>query len=796
MMRKVLVAVAILTVVLVAVGAFALSNLEGWLNENREWISDRAEESLGRPLSFDEVGVSLGLGLGVRVSGLRIADDPAYADGDLVAVEEARVGVRVLPALRGRFEITHITLVRPDVRIVKTSDGLNFAALGPTSEESADEAASSTAALVALANIEDGRITFTDRTVDPPWVMSAEHVTCRVSDLGVDSPVRFELEAAVLGADSANVSVSGTLGPINTSTPALTPLQVDAAADGLTVGELLRLYATVLGAGQGAAGFEADGSVDGSISAAGTAEALTIEARIDATGVHLTVPGSFEKSAGVPLKIDFDGTRTPASIGVKRASVALHNARVDAHGTIEVLETGIGYNLQLTAEPFDLDGWKKLLPSLSDFDVSGKMASSVSIVGEPGSTAGTLPALDGTLTLTEIGVDSADLPEIEGLTATVFLRDGGATLPQTHMRVGGSTLTAQATIDDLMAPSVTFKLDSPSLDLTAMGLSDSGREGEARREEPAAHDTLREVRVEGSYDSKTPALDATLLSAVGTLAGAGYTDLRARVRLDKGRYLFNPIEMNAFGGRLTGEGFYAPAQGERPEFNLEAKATGVNVGELVASRVVGGQLMLDGVLDGKISLAGSGTEWEKIRDALVGGARLELTGGRVLDVNIAESLLQQLTGVPGMSGLLSPRVRERHPKLFTTGDTVFEDMEAQFSIADGRMSSRDLTLHAEDFSLHGRANVGLDRSLDMSANFEASEKLTATLVAEVDAMKYLKGSSGRVQIPFKLRGFLPDVRPEPDMAFVRKALQRALIRGLTDSLLRPKKKDPARAGTP
>ncbi len=149
-----------------------------------------------------------------------------------------------------------------------------------------------------------------------------------------------------------------------------------------------------------------------------------------------------------------------------------------------------------------------------------------------------------------------------------------------------------------------------------------------------------------------------------------------------------------------------------------------------------------------------------------------------------------------MSGLLSPRVRERHPKLFTTGDTVFEDMEAQFSIADGRMSSRDLTLHAEDFSLHGRANVGLDRSLDMSANFEASEKLTATLVAEVDAMKYLKGSSGRVQIPFKLRGFLPDVRPEPDMAFVRKALQRALIRGLTDSLLRPKKKDPARAGTP
>lgn len=796
MMRKVLIAVAILTVGLVAIGAFALTNLEGWLNENREWISERAEESLGRPLSFDEVGVSLGLGLGVRVSGLRIADDPAYADGDLVAIDEVRVGVRVLPALRGRFEITHITLERPDVRIVKTSDGLNFAALGPASEEPNDDAASGTAALVALTNIDDGRVTFTDRTVDPPRVVSAEHVACRVSDLSVDSPVRFELEAAVLGADSANVSASGTLGPINTSTPTLTPLQIEAAADALPVGELLRLYATVVGVDQGAAWFEADGSVDGSISAAGNSEALAIEAEIDATGIHLTVPGSLDKNAGVPLKVAFNGTGSPTSIGVTRASVSLHNAHVDAHGTIDVLETGSGYNLQLTAEPFELDGWQELLPSLSGFDLSGKMASTLAIVGEPASTAGKLPALDGTITLTEIGVDSADLPEIDGLTTTVFLRDGGATLPQTSMRVGGSTITAHATIDDLMAPSITFKLYSPSLDLTAMGLSDRGLEGQARQHEPAAHDTLRDVRVQGSYDSKTPKLDATLISAGGTFAGAGYTDLRAKVRLDRGRYVFNPIEMNAFGGRLTGEGFYAPAEGARPEFNLEARATGVKVGEVVASRIVGGRLLLDGILDGKISLAGSGAEWEQIRDALVGGARLELAGGRVLDVNIAESLLQQLTGVPGMTGLLSPRVRERHPKLFTSGETVFEDMAAQFSIAAGHMSSRDLTMHAEDFSLHGRADLGLDRSIDVSANFEASEKLTATLVAEIDAMKYLKGSSGRVQIPFQLRGFLPDVRPEPDMAFVHKALQRALIRGLTDSLLRPKKKGPGKADTP
>ena len=152
-------------------GAFALSNLEGWLNDNREWISEQAEASLGRPVSFEQVGVSLGLGLGVEVTGLRIADDPSYAEEDLVSIDEARIGVRVLPALQGRYEISHVTLVRPDVRIVKTDAGLNIEALGGGASEEEPADASGSAALVALTNIESGRITFTDRTVDPPHVV-------------------------------------------------------------------------------------------------------------------------------------------------------------------------------------------------------------------------------------------------------------------------------------------------------------------------------------------------------------------------------------------------------------------------------------------------------------------------------------------------------------------------------------------------------------------------------------------------------------------------------------------------
>ena len=65
-MRKVLILGAVL---LVLIGGLfvAASNLNRYLEDNREWLAQQASSALGRPVTFDKIGVSLRGGLGARV---------------------------------------------------------------------------------------------------------------------------------------------------------------------------------------------------------------------------------------------------------------------------------------------------------------------------------------------------------------------------------------------------------------------------------------------------------------------------------------------------------------------------------------------------------------------------------------------------------------------------------------------------------------------------------------------------------------------------------------------------------
>jgi hypothetical protein len=216
---------------------------------------------------------------------------------------------------------------------------------------------------------------------------------------------------------------------------------------------------------------------------------------------------------------------------------------------------------------------------------------------------------------------------------------------------------------------------------------------------------------------------------------------------------------------------------------VDVTVQNVGVAELLTPRRLGADRVLEGKLDGNLSLTGEGSTWDAIRAALTGNGKISVHDGAIKDVNIAEGVLVALTGVPGLSELLSPKFRREYPSLFGTGDTSFKDLSGTLQIANGRISSKDLALSAADYFVRGRGSVGLDKTIDVTAAFQASDKLTKDLVAEVSAAKYLEAGSGRIEIPFRLTGELPSVKPQPDMSFVTSALQRALVGTITDKLL-------------
>src|ERR1051325_6943216 len=130
-MRKWIILGVILLVIAGAV-ALALTNLNSYLNRNKDWLAGQVENALGRKVSFSEIGVQLFGGFGARIKDLRIADDPAFSKDDFVKAGDVEVSIHLWPALFGRYEVKRVALIQPEVTIVRTKDGFNYDSIGKT----------------------------------------------------------------------------------------------------------------------------------------------------------------------------------------------------------------------------------------------------------------------------------------------------------------------------------------------------------------------------------------------------------------------------------------------------------------------------------------------------------------------------------------------------------------------------------------------------------------------------------------------------------------------------------------
>ncbi|MGH7860409.1 MAG: AsmA-like C-terminal region-containing protein, partial [Candidatus Binatia bacterium] len=252
------------------------------------------------------------------------------------------------------------------------------------------------------------------------------------------------------------------------------------------------------------------------------------------------------------------------------------------------------------------------------------------------------------------------------------------------------------------------------------------------------------------------------------------------------------LALRAFDGTYDGAGRYDMRDPDAPKFDFRSTIRDMDLKGLLVNKLPGAEEKIEGRLQANLRLDGSGTEWEVIRKNLRGQGRVDVTDGVLKDVNLAEQVLTGITGVPGLSNLISPRTREKYPDLFATGDTKFNKLGASVDIADGVARTDDATLAARDYAIRGEGEFGLDNRLDFTATLVASDQLTGDVVRDVKEAKYIANEEGRLAIPFRLTGSLPNVKPRPDTQYLARAVARAAVeRGVEkglDKLLGGKKR--------
>jgi hypothetical protein len=203
----------------------------------------------------------------------------------------------------------------------------------------------------------------------------------------------------------------------------------------------------------------------------------------------------------------------------------------------------------------------------------------------------------------------------------------------------------------------------------------------------------------------------------------------------------------------------------------------MDVSQALARRAPEMAQRFEGRLEGDVSMSGTAGDETVLRRSLAGSGRMVVRGGRLKGVNVAESVLTGATGMRGIVTLVPPRIRDRYPAIFDTDDTRFEELSSDVRVGSERIQVDAMNVAARDYAIRGKGVVTFAQEADLTATLYASAPLTADVIGALKEARFLTDPSGRLAIPFRFAGTLPNVRPKPDAEFITRVLEGARRRG-------------------
>lgn len=194
-MRKIILGLSLFLLLVIGVVAYAVANVNTYLEENRDTLGQWAGKAAGREISYEGAEVAFADGLAIRVKGLRVSEDPRFGQAEFLSLDDAYVGVAIWPALRGRIEVSGVRLDGPTIRVIENKHGYNFSSLGATAEGGAaapSEDSPPMALAIAALEIVDGTVYYEDRTSADGIALVIRDLDSTGTDLALDGPVAID----------------------------------------------------------------------------------------------------------------------------------------------------------------------------------------------------------------------------------------------------------------------------------------------------------------------------------------------------------------------------------------------------------------------------------------------------------------------------------------------------------------------------------------------------------------------------------------------------------------------------
>lgn len=778
-MRKLILVIgAIVGIVVIVVAAlifYAALNLNSIIAANRDRILKIASDAVGRPVEAQEIKAHVGWGVMMDVTGVKIADAPAFSQLPFLQAGDIYLRVEFLPLLMKSVKVTSLIVDSPEVRVIRDRAGvLNVDSIGqkhkepklpseakkPKREKEGGNASDLAALTVRSLEVKNAHLFYQDQQTGGPPV-TVNNLNLAIEDFDVYSPFHLALTLAALG-DQKNLDVSGQIGPLvreGSLDANLVPINLTVTAGPLLMSQLKSIPELAHAIPPQ---LSLSGPVVVQTRVNGTLEASQFNASGDLTGNAVAYSGILDKPAGVPLKFAAEGSRSDGKIVVKLANLTLADAELKAS---DIKLEGGNVSARVDSNDFDLAGIAKVLTAAQTYNPTGKAAIHANV-----RTIGKQASANGTVTLTKVNaaIPGANTLPVGNVTGTIKIAGNSANVGPLTFDVGSGHAKLEANAQSIQPLKGTYQFSADQLKI-----------GELVPSRKDLGEQVTQLASNGNFSRNGREIAATtrLNSASGMVANVPYSNLALAAAFSGDRVTIDSLKLNAFDGAVGASG--VATIGPTPTFDLKFNADKVDVQKALAAQKSKAAATIKGNLTANVTIAGSGKEFDQIKPTLRGNGVGNLENGKLLGVNVVSQALKKVDNLPGIGSLVPNNVVNHHPELFKSNDTDIQEAKLTFQIQGPRIITHDLKVTSLDYSLLGDGWFDMDRQIDLGARILLSPSFSKELIESRKNVAYLANNDNQVEIPLRVTGQLPKPAVLPDVTVLA---QRAASHALSDKL--------------
>ena len=612
--------------------------------------------------------------------------------------------------------------------------------------------------------------------VDAP-MFSGLHLALAARARYVAADDRVTIERGDMRFQSMPLRVSGTVDHVR-ATPAF---DIVIGADSLNIADLLSLVpAEYMGKVEGLKG---EGTAHVRIGVKGTVTDSTsadITGTVTAAGASIRYPQLPRPVTDISIVSGFSRTAKRQEFRIENLTASLGGAPVHMSLTLSdfndpSIDCAAGGSLDLAAV-------HEFYPLAKGTELGGAVSAEFRVAGRVSAPAAMRAS--GSLTLRDVSVKTAASPKpVRDLNGTLTFSNDALSTKQVSLVIGQSDMTLSCTVKNYLSL-VTGEKNSPrciatmalhaghlyTSDIMAPPPGPAGPGGPAPpgAGSPASTPAPRggtaaplhapgnasPRNVSGKSAFPLPAVEIEANADIGTLTMEKFefTNVRGALHAADGVVTMKNLSLGAFGGTVVSNGSLDLNRPERPVFDLSLTLNGVDASALLSHFTSFGS-RLSGALSTTTALKGALNDTlGLVPDALQGGGNVGIRNGALKGVKVNQSLASQL-------------------KLPDLENIQFKDWTNAYTVQNGRLVLKDLTITASVGQYVINGSQGLDGSLDYHMTLylpeSAAPKLNIAGFAG-EAVDLFKDQNGRLKLDFNVGGTMDDPKVQLDTGAARK----------------------------